>query len=224
MAEGYFGLFGTGGCARSIMPFVPTALAASLGPEATGLRIVFVDREAGPDVNGVPVVSEAEFLTPGPRRFFNIGIAEASLRRQLAGRAMASGAKPVTLIAPTAEVLGHCELGEGAILCPHSLVTVNTRIGCFAHLNLYAYVEHDCVLGDFVTLAPRASCNGNVVIEDGAYIGTGAILRQGTPGQPLRIGAGATVGMGAVVTRDVAAGVTVVGCPARPMMTKDGSE
>jgi UDP-2-acetamido-3-amino-2,3-dideoxy-glucuronate N-acetyltransferase len=50
------------------------------------------------------------------------------------------------------------------------------------------------------------------VVERGATIGSGATILGG-----LRIGAGATVGAGAVVTKDVAAGTTVVGNPARPI-------
>ena len=49
-------------------------------------------------------------------------------------------------------------------------------------------------------------------------IGTGAVLRQGQPGQPLVIGRGAVVGMGAVVTKSVPPGATVVGNPARPLL------
>ncbi len=71
------------------------------------------------------------------------------------------------------------------------------------------------MIGDFVTFAPGVKCNGNVVVEDHAYIGTGAIIKQGQPGQPLVIGRGAVVGMGAVVTKSVPAGATVVGNPAR---------
>jgi len=108
-------------------------------------------------------------------------------------------------------------MDEGAVLSPFVTLTSNIRIGRHFHANLYSYVAHDCIIGDFVTFAPRVMCNGNVHIEDHAYIGTGAIIKQGRPGQPLVIGRGAVVGMGAVVTRDVPAGATVVGNPARPL-------
>ena len=106
------------------------------------------------------------------------------------------------------------------MLSPFVTLTSNIRIGRCFHANLYSYVEHDCVIGDFVTFAPGVMCNGNVHIEDHAYIGTGAVIRQGQPGKPLVIGKRAVVGMGAVVTRDVAPGTTVVGNPAR-LLVKD---
>jgi UDP-2-acetamido-3-amino-2,3-dideoxy-glucuronate N-acetyltransferase len=49
-------------------------------------------------------------------------------------------------------------------------------------------------------------------VEDGASIGSGATILCG-----VRIGAGAQIGAGAVVTKDTAAGVTVVGNPAAPL-------
>ena len=56
-----------------------------------------------------------------------------------------------------------------------------------------------------------------VTVHDNAYLGTDCILRPGKPDAPLEIGAGAVVGMGAVVTKSVPPGVTVVGNPARPL-------
>ena len=54
-------------------------------------------------------------------------------------------------------------------------------------------------------------------MHDYAYIGTGAVLKQGTPDKPLVIGEGAVIGMGAVVTKDVAPYEVVVGNPAKPL-------
>ena len=124
------------------------------------------------------------------------------------------------ILEPGATVMPGTRIGAGAILCPFVTLTSNIRIGEHFHANLYSYVEHDCVIGDFVTFAPGVQCNGNVLIEDHAYIGAGAILRQGRPDSPLVIGRGAIVGMGAVVTRNVAPGSTVVGNPARPLRTE----
>jgi acetyltransferase-like isoleucine patch superfamily enzyme len=57
-------------------------------------------------------------------------------------------------------------------------------------------------------------CSGRVVVEDHAYIGAGAVIKQGSPEKPMVIGKGAVVGMGAVVTRSVKPFTTVVGNPA----------
>ena len=133
-------------------------------------------------------------------------------------RLLDAGLTPFSIIAPNSVNFDHNIIGEGAILCPFSTVSVNTRIGRFFHCNVYSYVAHDCVVGDFVTFGPNVLCNGQVVVEDRAYIGAGAVLRQGKHERPMVIGRGAVVGMGAVVTSSVAPFTTVVGNPARELI------
>ena len=94
------------------------------------------------------------------------------------------------------------------------MATGDSQIGKHFHCNIYSYVAHDCRLGDFVTFAPQVCCNGRVQIDDHAYIGTGAMLKQGDHRKPLKIGRGAIVGMGAVVLKDVPDGAVVAGNPA----------
>lgn len=198
----YCGIFGAGGFGREVM-----AWASKIGDMA------FVTKEGGDPVNGQRHFTEAEF-----ERFdnplFAVAIANSRHREKIFENA-ARFAGPFSLIAPSANAGSHNEIGEGAILCPFSMVTVNVKIGRGFHANIYSYVAHDCVIGDFVTLAPCVKINGNVHIGDHAYIGTGAMIRDGKPEKPLTIGKDAVIGMGAVVLTDVPAGVTVVGNPAR---------
>lgn len=215
------GIYGAGGFARELMPLA-AAYAAGISGDQEKPRLVFIDDNKQQDeVNGYKVLSLEEYLaTECDKRYFNIGVGESKTRQHLAEKCMAQGALPIALVASSTTILDANELSSGPVLCGNVMLTSNASIGKFFQANIYSYVAHDCRIGDYVTFAPRVSCNGNVHIEDHAYIGTGAILKQGTPEKPLVIGEGAVVGMGAVVTKDVAPYTTVVGNPARPFERK----
>lgn len=211
-----FGVFGAGGFGREVMPLARDSVAA-MG-SLPGRELVFVvDQPTQAIVNGHAVMSTEQFLADPRTRHFNVAVADGQARQRIATQFIAAGALPFELRAAQHLSLDANTIGEGAILCPLTTITSNARIGRFFHLNIYSYVAHDCVIGDFVTFAPAVRCNGRIVIEDHAYIGTGAIIRPGSDDKPTVIGRGAVVGMGAVVTRSVAAGETVVGNPATPL-------
>jgi sugar O-acyltransferase (sialic acid O-acetyltransferase NeuD family) len=103
-----------------------------------------------------------------------------------------------------------CEIGAGAIICPGSIITVETTIGKGLILNLNATVGHNCRIGDWVTVSPGAHISGSVSIGDRCYIGTGAVIREG-----ISICSDVVIGSGAVVVKNIYEPGTYVGCPAK---------
>lgn len=212
-----FGIFGKGGCGRGVLPVADAMLKAD--PAVGPYELVFIDDDISEKtVNGRRVLDLETFLgEDATARAVSLAISDPAMRVELDERCRAHGVDYFPVTAPETVIMDEVVIGEGAILSPFVTITSNIRIGRHFHANLHACVEHDCRVGDFVTFAPGVRCNGNVVIGDRAYLGAGCIIRQGKPGRPLEIGAGAVVGMGAVVTKNVPAGVTVVGNPARPL-------
>lgn len=214
-----FAIFGASGFGREVLPLARRQLEQS---EMLPWDLTFVDdHPQATHVNGHTVLTYDQWLTePADSRHICLAIGNSEVRERLLNRSQADGVSIFDVKADNVVIMDDVDIGLGVVLSPFVTLTSNVSIGHQFHANIYSYVAHDCVIGNFVTFAPGVHCNGNVVIEDHAYIGTGAILRQGKPGEPLVIGRGAVVGMGAVVTRNVAAGTTVIGNPARVMAPK----
>lgn len=215
MMSQLIGIYGASGFGKEVMPLVRQHYS-----QLNQDNIVFID-DGGrlEQLDGYKVLSYQQFIQhPATQKAVTIAIADSQVREKLNAKLVKDNIEIINVIANNALQYDNITMGEGSIICGFVHLTSNIKIGKGFHANIYSYIAHDCVIGDFVTFAPRVSCNGNVHIEDHAYIGTGAVLRQGTPDKPLIIGKGAIVGMGAVVTKDVPAGVTVVGNPARPLI------
>lgn len=209
MKNTVIGIYGASGFGREVMPLV---LAAA--PDNS--ELVFVDDRVTGSLNGYSILSFDVFRKKLGVKQMVLAIAESAVRQKLSAKCKNAEIGAFDVIANNVTKGDEVEIGEGSILCGFTAFTSNITIGRYFHANIYSYVAHDCVIGDFVTFAPGVKCNGTVNIGDHAYIGTGAILKQGKQGKPLKIGAGAVVGMGAVVTKDVPDNITVVGNPARP--------
>ena len=214
-----YAIYGASGCGRSLMPVAREHLVR----QNITAQIYFIDDSLteSSQINGHTALNYDAFKAlSAKKKSVLIGIANSQVRQKLADKLEKDQIELWSVQANNTIIMDAVDIAEGAALSPFVSITSNIKIGKCFHANLYSYVEHDCVIGDYVTFAPGVKCNGNIHIQDHAYIGTGAVIKQGTPDKPLVIGKGAIIGMGAVVTKSVPAGVTVVGNPARILEKK----
>ena len=209
-----YGVYGASGFGKEVFPLIREHVSTFGGSNED---IVFIDDEAGNNkyLNNHKILSFDQFVRMNAdERYVSIAIANSKIREKLTQKCQNNGIRILNVKASNVVELDAIVIGEGSILCPFVTLTSNIKIGKGFHANIYSYVAHDCIIGDYVTFAPSVKCNGNVIIEDHAYIGTGAIIHQGKPNKPLIIGEGAIIAAGSVVTKSIPAGMKVFGNPA----------
>jgi sugar O-acyltransferase (sialic acid O-acetyltransferase NeuD family) len=133
-----------------------------------------------------------------------------SSRQAIAERLDFEDDRYATLVHPTATVGDTCRIGAGSVLLAHADLTADVVVGRHVITMPQVVLTHDVRIEDFCTLNSGARIGGKSHVEQGAYIATGACIRD-----HVRVGARAMVGMGSVVTTDVPADRMWYGTPAR---------
>jgi UDP-2-acetamido-3-amino-2,3-dideoxy-glucuronate N-acetyltransferase len=127
-----------------------------------------------------------------------------------------------------------CRIGDDTRIGPFVEIQRGAAVGTYCKIQSHTFICTGVEVRDRVFVGhgvmfindrrPRATGRGGVlqteedwelertVVDDEASVGSGAVILGG-----IRIGVGALVGAGAVVTRDVAPHTIVVGSPARAL-------
>ena len=189
-------VFGGGGMGREALD-----IARVCQPDR---KIVIAIDGGGHPINDCEVIDPSEI---GIDDEVLIAVGDGKARRMVADRL--AGISFARLLSHSARLSPYARLGEGALVADFAVINSGSVVGRHFQANCFAQVSHDCLIGDFVTLAPRVSCNGWVEIADDVFVGAGAVIRNGSSERRLVIGPAAIIGMGAVVTADVPAGARI---------------
>ncbi len=209
-------IYGAGGFAREVAWLIESCNAQRPQYFIAG----FIDDNLinqGKTLNGFPVVSLKDASSDYPKAFVVSGIGSPQIRERVMQKTAEAGLQFATLIHPNVESSHWVEIGDGTVICAGNILTTNIKIGAHVQINLDCTIGHDVILGDYTTLAPGAHISGWVHFGKRAYVGTGAIIINGTEEAPLTIGDDAVIGAAACVVKPVPPGVTVVGVPAKPL-------
>jgi sugar O-acyltransferase (sialic acid O-acetyltransferase NeuD family) len=199
-------LIGAGGHAKVVLD----ALLAG-GTELSAIRIRDGRTEMqGRDLLGV-TIDTPELGPVLAGQDIHVAIGAVGARVALLGQAKELGARPLTVIHPSARISSFAGVSGGSFVAALAIIGPSARIGPGVIVNHGAIIDHDCVVGDHCHIAPNASLGGGVSIGHRVLIGAGAVVLPG-----VRIGDDAIIGAGAVVTRDVPDRAEWVGVPAAP--------
>lgn len=171
--------------------------------------VAFIDtpRYAGEHYHGVPVTE-----TPPKKGKAVLGVSNIYDRFRLWKKYSFS---PITLIHETARIGSTTSIDEGSVIFPDAIIEDETVIGKHVYIGYRTLIGHDCRVDDFsvilnyvvlsVTVVDRFCCVGNHACTINNYPQIA----------PITLGVFSFVGAGAMVTKDVKAGETVVGIPAK---------
>jgi len=120
---------------------------------------------------------------------------------------------------PFSELGKGVDIGTGTAVMPGAVINCHTRVGRFCIVNTAASVDHDCVLDEFVSIAPGATLGGNVRIGECTAVSLGARIAQ-----KVSIGRHVLIGAGAVVLDDLPDNVVAYGVPAKVIRERTAGE
>jgi sugar O-acyltransferase (sialic acid O-acetyltransferase NeuD family) len=214
-------LVGSGGFARETVEVVRAINAASAdGPRWDLLGYVDDDPARwGESFVGTPVLGGVDHVGELPDASVVVCTGHPGnygSKRKLVTRLGLPPERYATLVHPASIVPASCSVGEGTVLLAGVICTVDVTIGAHVGAMPQVVLTHDDRIDDFVILTAGVRLAGTVHVREGAYLGSGCVVRE-----RRTIGRGALVGMGAVVTTDVPDGEVWAGTPARFLRRAD---
>jgi sugar O-acyltransferase (sialic acid O-acetyltransferase NeuD family) len=201
-------IVGAGGFGREVLQWARHAWPDHAARIA-GFLSADPDKLAGHATN-LPILGSPEDFKPQPTDGLLLAIGIPRVRRQVAERLEARGARFLALIHPTAIVADTAEIGTGSVICPYAIVSDAVKLGRFVLVNYHASLGHDASAGDFAVFSPYATLGGGARVENEVLMGLHASLAPG-----VVVSSGAAVAANSCALVDVPEARVVYGVPGR---------
>jgi sugar O-acyltransferase (sialic acid O-acetyltransferase NeuD family) len=201
-------IIGAGGFGREVFEWASVSADHGCAWTIAG----YLDDQDPCRFNGLraPILGALRDHQPKDDEVFVCGIGRPAQRRLSHELICARGGSFATVIHPTAIIAHGATLAAGVVVCPYVIVSTNTTIGESTAIYYHTSIDHDATVGPWCQISAHCDVTGGAVLGAEVFLGSHAAVL------PLvRVGDRAVVGAGAVVTRNISAGLTAVGVPAR---------
>jgi sugar O-acyltransferase (sialic acid O-acetyltransferase NeuD family) len=182
-------------------------------------RIIVLDDDPekhGQSILGLPIAGPftmLEGIDPESAEVANL-VAGTTTKRWIARQRIEEFGIPfATLVHPGVETFG-AELAQDVTVYPNAIVAAASSLDEGSVILMGAIAGHGCRIGRCTVVAPNAVVNARVDVGDGVYVGTCASILP-----DIEIGSWATIGACSSVLRGVKQGATVIGVPAKTVLT-----
>jgi len=159
------------------------------------------------------VISTIYDFFPGANDQLVCTVGDPRIKLDICNRMLERGGRFANVIHPTVTIGPRSTLGQGVIMEMLSGLSVDVTVGNFVTINAHTGCGHDAVVEDGCTISAFCDVTGHAHLERGVFLGSHATIMPG-----VRVGEYSVVGAGSVAIRNVKAGQTVIGVPAKVLM------
>ncbi len=158
---------------------------------------------------GLPILGDPMSYQPQPDEAFVCAIGSPEARNFYTQPLLNKDALFISIRTRT-NLNQRVHMGKGCFFSPYLSISPDVYIGDFVNIQTQSIISHDVYIGEYSQIGAMVFIGGNVRIGRFTTIHPHATILPG-----IQIGEGAVVGAGSVVVKNVPAGTTVFGNPAR---------
>lgn len=139
-----------------------------------------------------------------------LGIGNNKIRERVFNTLAKSQVNFATINHPNAVIANNTTIQNGTVVFAGCIINPLVQIGFGVICNTGSIIEHECSIGNFSHIAPRATLAGNVTIGNNSFIGANSVVKEG-----IKIGDNVIIGAGSVVVKNIESNSIFFGNPAK---------